>query len=229
MTLRVDIKKRLPHFDLEVKLTCPAGQLTAIVGPSGAGKSTLMRIMAGLERPDEGYIILDDTVFVDTAAGVFVPPQKRGLGLVFQDYPLFPNLDVRGNAGFAATDRARVDELLAAFGIAHLADKRPDAISGGEKQRVAFCQALARDPVLLLLDEPFSALDVGTRAALREVVTELKASLSIPILHVTHDLEEADELGDQTLALESGCLSENWLQRVAPGRACGLKVAAHRP
>ncbi|MBU1002576.1 MAG: ATP-binding cassette domain-containing protein [Proteobacteria bacterium] len=229
MTLHVQISKRLPHFDLAVCLSCPPGQLTAIVGPSGAGKSTLMRILAGLEKPDEGRVTLGDTVFVDTAAKTFLPPQRRGLGLVFQDYPLFPHLSVRDNVGFATKDRDRVAELLTTFGISHLADKRPAAISGGERQRAAFCQALAREPVLLLLDEPFSALDVDTRRSLRRELRDLKQVLPIPILHVTHDLEEAAYLADQTLALERGCLSENWLQRVVQGDFAGMQTAAQRP
>ncbi|BBD08224.1 ATP-binding cassette domain-containing protein [Desulfovibrio ferrophilus] len=227
MTLCVNIRKQLPQFTLKVSLSCLPGQLTAIVGPSGAGKSTLMRIIAGLERPDRGVVTLGDTVFVDTANDIFLPPQKRGLGLVFQDYPLFPHLSVRNNVGFATKDEQRIDELLDIFGVAHLADKRPGAVSGGERQRVAFCQALARNPVLLLLDEPFSALDVDTRRSLRCELRDLKNSLTVPILHVTHDLEEAAYLADQTIPLERGCLSENWLTRVAPG--CSNDLSAFMP
>lgn len=211
MTLRMTIRKRLPHFTLDVSLECPAGELAAIVGPSGAGKTTLIRIAAGLERPDEGRVTLGDTVFVDTRAGIFVPPQRRGLSLVFQDYTLFPHLTIAGNVGFAARDSSRVPELLELFGIARLADKRPCQVSGGERQRAAFCQALARDPGLLLLDEPFSALDAGTRRALRDTLGELKETLAIPILHVTHNLHEARLLGDAILPLAEGHLAPQWL------------------
>ncbi|WP_084458052.1 ATP-binding cassette domain-containing protein [Desulfocurvus vexinensis] len=229
MPLAMTVRKRLPHFTLEAELRCEPGTLTALVGPSGAGKTTLMRIAAGLERPDEGRVALGSTVWVDTRAGVFVPPRQRGLGFVFQDYPLFPHLTVRANVAIAARRKERVDELLTLFGIARLAGKRPGAISGGERQRAAFCQALARDPVLLLLDEPFSALDAATRRALRTELAGLKATLGVPILHVTHDLGEARELGDAIVAVEEGRLCPEWLERNAGGAAAACRGAAPDP
>jgi len=217
MPLTMTVRKRLPHFTLEAEVRCEPGTLTALVGPSGAGKTTLMRIAAGLERPDEGRVALGAAVWVDTRAGIFVPPRERGLGFVFQDYPLFPHLTVRANVAIAARRKERVDELLELFGIARLAGKRPGAISGGERQRAAFCQALAREPVLLLLDEPFSALDAATRRSLRQELCGLKATLGVPILHVTHDLEEARELGDAIVAVDEGHLCPEWLERNAGG------------
>ncbi|MGE4552638.1 MAG: ATP-binding cassette domain-containing protein [Desulfovibrionaceae bacterium] len=214
-TLSIRIRKRLPMFTLDVDLSCPAGTLTAIVGPSGAGKTTLIRAVAGLERPDQGVIRLGGTVWVDREAGIFVPPQKRGLGLVFQDYTLFPHLTVRKNVAFAATDMRRVDELMEMFGIRHLADARPAHISGGERQRAAFCQALARDPSVLLLDEPFSALDVATRTTLRQELRALKDDLAVPVLHVTHDLGEAQYLGDSVVAVVDGRITPGWLEEQA--------------
>ncbi|NJB66470.1 molybdate transport system ATP-binding protein [Desulfobaculum xiamenense] len=218
MTLRVDITKKLANFTLDIAFECAPGTLTAVVGPSGAGKSTLIRTIAGLERPDSGRITLGDATWNDSGQGLFVPPQKRGLGMVFQDYTLFPHLTVAGNVAFAARDRACVPDLLERFGITHLASRRPSSISGGERQRAAFCQALARCPVMLLLDEPFSALDVATRNALRVELLRLKDDLGIPMVHVTHDLEEAYQLADDILAVEAGHASPEWLERQGMGR-----------
>ncbi len=210
MSLRVAVVKQLPHFHLDVDLAFPAGELTAIVGPSGAGKTTLMRLVAGLERPDHGLIALGAETWVDVSRGLFEPPQRRGVGLVFQDYVLFPHMTVERNVAFAARSGDRVPELLDLFGIGHLASARPDGISGGERQRVAFCQALAREPRLLLLDEPFSALDVATRHTLRGELKALCRSLDIPVLHVTHDLDEAHFLGDSVVSLVRGHVEPDW-------------------
>ena len=213
MTLTVDIAKRLEHFSLNVGFSCGCGKIMAIVGPSGAGKTTLIRLIAGLDMPDSGTISLGSRTWVDSSRRVFVPARKRGLSLVFQDYCLFPHLTVRRNVTFAAPDPTRADELMDMFGILHLADQKPGAISGGERQRAAFCQALAREPVVLLLDEPFSALDVATRHNLRSCLNELKGELDIPILHVTHDLDEAVTIGDDILCVEYGKVSPDWLER----------------
>ncbi|WP_462326461.1 ATP-binding cassette domain-containing protein [Desulfobaculum sp.] len=219
MTLCVNVTKALANFTLEMRLTCAPGTLTALVGPSGAGKSTLVRIIAGLARPDHGSITLNGAVWNDTAARAFLPPQKRGLGLVFQDYTLFPHLTVRKNVAFAAEDDSCVDDLLERFRITHIAGSKPATISGGERQRAAFCQALARKPTLLLLDEPFSALDVATRDALRRELKTLKKDLDIPVVHVTHDLDEAFYLADHIVAVEDGHASPEWLARQTSRRA----------
>ena len=216
MALYVNITKKLDLFDLDVALTCPAGAITVLVGPSGAGKSMLTRVIAGLERPDAGTVSLNGGVWADAARRRHLPTHKRGLGMVFQGYTLFPHLSVEQNVCFGARDPRVAAPLMERMGIARLAGKRPHALSGGERQRAALCQALASDPALLLLDEPFSALDVATRHSLCDLLLELKADLNVPILHVTHDLEEAERLGDAVLALERGRLSDDWFRRQRP-------------
>ena len=213
MTLNINIRKQLDQFELHTTLCCRAGELTAIVGPSGAGKTSLVRMVAGLDLPDHGVISLDNETWIDTETGRFVPTHRREIGLVFQEFTLFPHLTVRQNIGFGAPDDSEIGPLMDTFGIRHLADRRPGSISGGERQRAAFCQALAREPKLLLLDEPFSALDVATRSSLCGLLADLKAELNIPILHVTHDLIEAQWLGDTIVAVENGKITPEWLNR----------------
>lgn len=217
MGLRINLRKRLPHFDLRLDLACAQGQLTAIVGPSGAGKSTLIRLVAGLETPDWGRIELGGKTLFDKAAGTDVPTRDRRIGMVFQDYPLFSHLSVAGNVAFSCPDAAKVDALLTRFGIRHLANRKPEDISGGERQRAAMCQALARDPDILLLDEPFSALDAPTRADLRRELRHQARSLDIPVLLVTHDLHEAAELGDAIFPMTDGRHAPQWLNQAIAG------------
>ena len=219
MALIVNIHKRLNHFDLTTRIVCESGQLTAIVGPSGSGKTTLIRCIAGLEEPDNGTIALHGRFWWDDATGRFVPTHRRKIGLVFQEYPLFPHLTVRRNIEYGAEFPGAADALMETFSIGHLADCRPAAISGGERQRAAFCQALARNPDLLLLDEPFSALDQETRSFLCSLLEDLKGRLDIPILHVTHDLREAQRLGDAIVAVERGQIAPEWLSRQIPPAA----------
>ena len=215
MALTVDIKKRLPDFDLKMSFTCKDGELTVLIGPSGAGKTTIIRIIAGLVKADEGYISYKDRVWVDTNRGIFLPTQQRRLGLVFQDYTLFPHLNVYKNVAFAAVDEKEVEGLLKLFEIWHLKNSMPHKISGGERQRCAICQNLARHPRVLLLDEPFSALDVEIRRKLREGLRNIKKDLDIPIIHVTHDLSEALFLEDAILPIVEGQVTEEWLQKHA--------------
>jgi molybdate transport system ATP-binding protein len=214
MNLHIHIRKKLPHFDLSVELVCPAEKMTVLIGPSGAGKTTLIRIIAGLEKPDEGVIRFGDEVWTDTSRRICLPPQKRRLGYVFQDYTLFPHLNIQDNAAFAAGKKKEaVQKLLERFGLYQLRDRKPDAVSGGERQRCAICQALAREPRMLLLDEPFSALDVFTRRDLRDELRQMKEELSIPIVYVTHDVNEALYLADDIVPLVDGRVDREWLQR----------------
>ncbi len=203
--------KRLDAFSLDVAVRCPAGRLLAIVGPSGAGKTRLLRCLAGLERPDSGRIEVDGACWLDTAAGLNLSPQRRSAGLLFQEYGLFPHMTVRRNVAFAAHAESDVDGLLEIFGIAALAARMPATLSGGERQRAALCQAIARRPRLLLLDEPFSALDMENRLNLRAELQRLQQTWNIPLLYVTHDLADALAVGDAVLALRAGRADPAWL------------------
>jgi molybdate transport system ATP-binding protein len=213
MELRINIKKALPHFDLDVAFACPDERMLVLIGPSGSGKTTIIRIIAGLEKTDEGTVVYNGETWLDVKNGIFIPPQKRRLGYVFQEYTLFPHLNVYGNIAFSAQDKQDVDELLRLFGIRHLRNRKPYEISGGERQRCAICQALARKPQVLLLDEPFSALDVITRRMLRDEFKSLKGPLSLPIVYVTHDVNEALFLADDILPVVEGKIARNWMQQ----------------
>jgi molybdate transport system ATP-binding protein len=203
MALDVRVSHPLRSFRLELELSVEPGVL-ALVGPSGAGKTSVLRAVAGLLAPEGGWIALDGEPWLDTARNVDVPPEARRVGFVFQEYALFPHLNVRSNVAFGG--RTRVPELLERFGIAHLADARPASLSGGERQRVALARALARDPRVLLLDEPLSALDAYTRARVRSELRELLHELALPTLIVTHDFEDAAALADRVGVLVEGRL-----------------------
>ena len=201
--LNADLSHPLRAFALDLTLEVGA-ETVALVGPSGAGKSTVLRAIAGLVRPARGRIEVDGSTWLDTARRVDVPPERRSVGLVFQDYALFPHLSVRRNVAFGASDRGAVDELLERFQISGLADARPGDLSGGERQRVALARALARRPRTLLLDEPLSALDTHTRAAVRGELHDLLGALGLPVLLVTHDFEDAATLADRVGVLVDG-------------------------
>ena len=195
----------IPLRDLDVRLELDVGAETvALVGPSGAGKTTVLRAIAGLVPRARGRVSCGGSVWLDTDLGVSLPPERRAVGLVFQDYALFPHLSVRRNVEFGG--RRRADELLERFPVAALASARPDELSGGERQRVALARALARDPAVLLLDEPLSALDARTKAAVRAELAELLHELSLPTLLVTHDYEDAAALADRVGVVVSGRL-----------------------
>jgi molybdenum ABC transporter ATP-binding protein len=199
--LELDIGLPLRSFRLELALAL-GRETFALVGPSGAGKTTVLRAVAGLARPERGRIALDGELLFDSAARIDLPPETRRVGFVFQDYALFPHMTVHQNVAYGA--RARVGELLERFRIAHLAGARPGEISGGERQRVGLARALARDPGVLLLDEPLSALDPHTRAALRLELKDLVDELDLPVLLVTHDFHDAAVLADRVAAIADG-------------------------
>ncbi len=214
MNISASFKKRLKYFDLDISFSCPSENMMVMIGPSGGGKTTIIRMLAGLESPDEGKVIFGGEVWFDSFRLINLSPQKRLLGYVFQDYTLFPHLNLYDNAAFVATDKKEVDELFDLFKINHLRKRKPHMVSGGERQRCAICQALARHPRLLLLDEPFSALDVITRRGLREELKILKGTLSCPIIYVTHDINEALFLADEILPVVDGKKDDQWMQRM---------------
>jgi molybdate transport system ATP-binding protein len=188
--------------------------VTVLFGPSGSGKTTVLRALAGLDRPDEGRITFGGETWFDAARRVCLAPQARGVGLLFQEYALFPHLSVRANVGYglhrlaAAARAARVAELAARFGVADLLDRRPAQLSGGQRQRVALARALAPRPRLLLLDEPLSALDAPTREALRGELRHLLEQAGVPAIVVTHDRVEALALGDRLAVLAGGVVRQ---------------------
>ncbi len=205
-TLQAEFTLPLRAFALELGLAVTG--TVALVGPSGAGKSSALRVVAGLAAPTRGRVSLDGERWLDTDTGLAVPPERRRVGFVFQDYALFPHLSVRENVAFGAGRRPVVDGLLERFRIAHLAEARPHDLSGGERQRVALARALAREPAVLLLDEPLAALDAHTKAQVRHELAELLRELALPTLLVTHDYEDAAALAQEVGVLVEGRLRQ---------------------
>src|SRR5437764_7936112 len=189
-----------------VSLIVPDGSLTALLGPSGGGKSTLLRVIAGLERPDAGRVVIDGADVTEQAA------QKRGVGFVFQHYAAFKHMTVRENVAFALRIRKRpkdeiaqrVDELLGLVQLGSLGERYPSQLSGGQRQRMALARALAAEPRVLLLDEPFGALDARVRQELRAWLVRLHEEVEVTTIFVTHDQEEAMELADQIVLINEG-------------------------
>ena len=196
----------VPLRTFELRLSLAVDSTVALVGPSGAGKSTVLNAIAGLVKPAGGAIRCNDETWFDANRAVFAPPERRRVGLVFQDYALFPHLTVRKNVEYAR--RHPADEYLDRFQIRHLEDARPGDLSGGERQRVALARALARDPEIILLDEPLAALDAHTKADVRAELQQLLAGLEIPTLLVTHDFEDAAALADRVGVLVEGRLRQ---------------------
>jgi len=194
----------------DVSLEVPTGSLTALLGPSGGGKSTLLRIIAGLDEPDRGSIRIEGEDLTGT------PARKRGVGFCFQHYAPFRHLTVRRNVAFGleirrrpkAEVKARVDELLELVGLSHLGDRYPSQLSGGQRQRMALARALAIEPKVLLLDEPFGALDAQVRQQLRQWLRELHSTLHVTTVLVTHDQEEAMEVADRLAIINHGRLEQ---------------------
>jgi molybdate transport system ATP-binding protein len=196
---------------LHGSLRCEAGELLALVGPSGAGKTSLMRMLAGLMRPQQGRVAVGAEVWCDTARGIFLPPQRRHVGLVFQNYALMPHLDALGNVALSLLHLPPAERMQQARHWLHHVGlssdqqaRRPAALSGGQQQRVAVARALARAPRLLLLDEPFSAVDQMNRQGLYRLLADLRRELTIPIVLVTHDLNEARMLADRLVVMDAG-------------------------
>jgi len=206
------VSKRFGDFVAldDISLEAPDGKLTALLGPSGSGKSTLLRVIAGLEVPDTGTIVVSGS---DATA---LPPQKRGIGFVFQHYAAFKHMTLRDNVAFGLKIRKRpkaevagkVDELLHLVGLDGFADRYPSQLSGGQRQRMALARALAVEPSVLLLDEPFGALDANVRADLRAWLRRLHEEVQVTTVLVTHDQEEAMELADRIVLLRDGRIAQ---------------------
>ncbi|MCI1748263.1 MAG: TOBE-like domain-containing protein [Acidipropionibacterium sp.] len=194
----------------DINLAIPSGKITALLGPSGGGKTTLLRIVAGLENADSG------TVSIEGADTTNVPARKRNIGFVFQHYAVFKHLTVAGNVGFGLSIRhrpkdeiaAKVNELLELVHLEQFADRLPSQLSGGQRQRMALARALAIQPALLLLDEPFGALDAKVRKELREWLRELHDKMHVTTVFVTHDQEEALEVADNVVVINSGTVEQ---------------------
>ncbi|MCJ7726772.1 MAG: ABC transporter ATP-binding protein, partial [Acidimicrobiia bacterium] len=203
-------------FVLDIAFEVPAGVTVALLGPNGAGKSTAVWSLAGVIPISNGRITLGDRVLDDPSAGIFVPPEERRIGALFQDGLLFPHLDVAANISFALRARApsrreadrRAIEWVDRFGLGDLASRRPGELSGGEAQRVALARALAAEPDLLLLDEPLSSLDAGTRGRVRRMLTEHLAEFNGPRVLITHDAAEASLLADHVVVIEDGAVTQ---------------------
>lgn len=221
MGFDVDIRKTVHSarrsFDLRVSFKTRARR-TVIFGPSGAGKSLTLQAIAGLLRPDEGRIAFGDDILFDAAASIDVPARRRRFGYLFQDYALFPKLNVRQNIAFGlspglrnpsshANDEA-VDRWLRSFELLDVAAQRPSELSGGQMQRTALARALVHSPRALLLDEPFSALDLELRERMRAELDDLLQRIDIPVLMITHDPEDLEWFGDEALYLRQGVIAE---------------------
>ncbi len=222
--IRANIDKQLHgvngEFWLEVGLEIAEGEFVALFGPSGVGKTTLLRCLAGLEQPDRGQLTVNGKLWLDSAAGVSLPPRQRQVGYMFQDYALFPNMSVRGNLEFAlrkGADKKRVDDLLALMGLGELQHRKPETLSGGQKQRVALARTLASEPRLLLLDEPFSALDADIRARLHDEVLRMQRQFGLTAIIVSHDVGEVYKLARRVMVMEAGRI----VQRGSPAEVFG--------
>jgi iron(III) transport system ATP-binding protein len=213
-----DLRLRLGDNEIlkGVSLSVTPGQVVALLGPSGSGKTTLLRAVAGLEQPHDGSIGIGDKVFYDAARKIDLPAEKRGLGLVFQSYALWPHRSVFDNVAYGlklrgtptAETRTRVEKTLNQIGLGHLAERFPHQLSGGQQQRVAIARALVYEPPVILLDEPLSNLDAKLREEARAWLRTLIVTLGLSAIHVTHDQVEAMAIADRIILLEGGVIAQ---------------------
>lgn len=206
--IKIDIKLPINTAkgkkQLELNTCLKANKITAIFGESGAGKTTLLKIIAGLIKPEFGRIKVGDELWLDTQKNINLAIQKRKIGFVFQDYALFPNMSVKENISYAATSKQKAEELLSLMNLENLAKIYPKNLSGGQAQRVALARALAREPQILLLDEPLSALDFKMRSFLQDELVKILQHFKITTLLVSHDLAEIYKLSHRILELSDG-------------------------
>jgi molybdate transport system ATP-binding protein len=208
MTLEFRLHHAFPSVRMDMTFEVPAPGVTVLFGPSGAGKSTVIAAAAGLFRPDECRVVVNGHILGNTNAGVWLPPEKRRVGLVFQDARLFPHMSVATNLRFgmrrAPPGPIRFDIIVDLLGIGALLTRRPHTLSGGERQRVAIGRALLAQPHLLLMDEPLASLDEARKHEIMPYLTQLKASLALPVIYVTHALAELSQLADSVVLIDSG-------------------------
>ena len=209
--IQVNIRKELQASDgkmeLDVSFKIRENSLTTIYGESGAGKTSILRMISGLFNPDEGKISVNNVIWYDHSGGINLPPQKRKIGYVFQDYALFPNMTVLGNLKYALSDRHEegiIDELLDITELSNLKDRHVGSLSGGQRQRIALARALVRKPEILLLDEPLSALDESIRSRLQDYIIKVHDKFHLTTILVSHDLPEIFKLSDQIILLKKG-------------------------
>jgi molybdate transport system ATP-binding protein len=225
--LYVRLRQSAP-FPLDVELTCAPGELVALFGPSGSGKTSVLRAIAGLHLPPDALVRCGNATWTDTGAGHVIPPQRRSIGMVFQDYALFPHMSVREQmlAAMSGLPRqareARVAQLAAAVHLAEFIDRKPASLSGGQQQRAAIARALAREPAVLLLDEPFASVDRPLRDALHREFLALRHELRVPIVLVTHDFDDVTRLASHVVMLERGAV-------VASGSVAAVTAANRLP
>ncbi len=226
MGLAVEIGHRFPGTVIDVGFEAPGSGVTALFGPSGAGKSTVIAAVAGLLRPQRCRVVVDGAVLADSAAGVWLPPERRRAGLVFQDSRLFPHMSVATNLRYgqrrAPPGPVRFDDVVGLLGLEALLARRPHALSGGEKQRVAIGRALLAQPRLLLLDEPLASLDAARKAEIIPYLHRLGAAFAVPMLHVTHAMDEVVQLAATLVLLDRGRV-------VAAGPLAALSARADLP
>jgi molybdate transport system ATP-binding protein len=222
--------KESAEFSLNVELQAAAG-VSVLFGASGSGKTLTLDCIAGFVTPDSGRILLDDEILFDAAAKVNLRPQDRNCGYVFQNYALFPHMTLRENLAFAAERKPRlerhrrVNEMLEKFQLAAVSGRRPHEVSGGEQQRCSIARALIGEPKLLLLDEPARGLDAPLRAALYGTLRQIRAHFNVPILLVTHDLEECFELGDEMLVMREGRIAQSGAPKDVLAQPANVEVA----
>ena len=204
--LKVQVRHQRENFQLDVDFTTAKTGVTALYGRSGAGKTTLINFIAGLERPDSGYIAVAGKVLLDSAKSIDVPPERRGIGYVFQDDRLFPHLKVRGNLryGMSSPDRGHFDRIISLLELEPLLQRNPRDLSGGERQRVAIGRALLAQPNILLLDEPLTGVDRKLRENLLTYIEKLPSEIDIPVVYVSHSVEEVMRLADYLVIVENG-------------------------
>lgn len=214
--IHIDIKKQLHSAQgqmlLDVNLSIEQGKFVSIYGKSGAGKTTLFKILAGLIEPSEGKILVENSIWFDKNININATPQNRNIGFVFQDYALFPNMTIRENLEFVLnsnSDKSRINEILEIMELGELFNRKPATLSGGQQQRVALARALIRNPQILLLDEPLSALDHETRLKLQNEILKIHQHFNLTTIMISHDIAEIYQLSDNIVEMSDGKIISN--------------------